>query len=378
MHSLTRVRLLGSVTLALFLAALVGAPPAAFAQKKNKKSADATKAVKPVSPTLPEGQKLPADQLARHLDKLINAQLVAEKADASPLCSDEEFLRRVYLDVTGKIPTAEQAVRFLDSKEPNKRSRLIDELLESKEYGKHMADIWQMLLLPRNSDNNRLRTWYPRMVTWLEEKFNANASWDSMVKDILTATGEVDKTGPVIYWLANASADKVTDNVGRMFLGIQLQCAQCHNHPFTDWKQNEYWGMAAFFLKVGPDGNPRAVARNGGTVKVAESPRPNNRRRMLPESAKILPAKFLQGEQPTIKPSDPARPVLADWMVSAKNPFFAKAMANRVWYQLFGRGLVNPVDDMHEGNTPSHPELLADLSQQFAANGFDVKYLIRA
>src|SRR5262245_53346749 len=147
MHSLLRVRLLGSVTLALFLAALVGAPPAAFAQKKNKKpAADATKSVKPVSPTLPEGQKLPADQLARHIDKFINAQRVAEKADASPLCGDEEFLRRAYLDVTGKIPTAEQAVRFLDSKEPNKRARLVDELLESKEYGKHMADIWQVLL----------------------------------------------------------------------------------------------------------------------------------------------------------------------------------------------------------------------------------------
>jgi hypothetical protein len=155
-----------------------------------------------------------------------------------------------------------------------------------------------------------------------------------------------------------------------------LQCAQCHNHPFTDWKQEEYWGMAAFFTKVGPDGNPRAAGKNNTTVSVVEMARPGKRR--LPESAKIVPPKFLQGEKPTIKASDPSRPVLADWMVSSKNPFFAKAMVNRVWYQLFGRGVVNPVDDMHEGNTPTHPELLADLSMQFAANGFDLKYLFRA
>jgi hypothetical protein len=136
--------------------------------------------------------------------------------------------------------------------------------------------------------------------------------------------------------------------------------------------------MAAFFLKVRPDGNPRQAARNGGTITVSEKNAPRGRRQGLPPSAKILPPKFLGGEQPQVKDRDPVRPLLAEWMTSAKNPYFARAMVNRTWGLLFGRGLVNPVDDMHEGNPASHPALLADLAKQFSANGFDVKYLLRA
>jgi hypothetical protein len=136
--------------------------------------------------------------------------------------------------------------------------------------------------------------------------------------------------------------------------------------------------MAAFFLKVRPDGNPRAAIRNGGAITIAERNGPRPRRFMLPESAKILPPKFLQGEKPAVRPNQPVRPVLAGWLTSPKNPYFAKAMVNRMWGQLFGRGFVNPIDDMHEGNAPSHPELLRDLAKQFSASGFDLKYLVRA
>src|SRR5262245_1000373 len=381
MHGLTKVRLAGGLVLAALMFAVAGDPPAVFGQKKAKSQpyADSSKKTTVVQPTLPEGTKLTAEQLAKHIDKLVVSKLASEKVDASSRCSDEEFLRRAYLDLTGKIPTAEKAVAFLDSKEPNKRAKLIDELLDSKDYGRHMADNWQALLLPRNSDNRRLTQSYTHLAKWLEDKFNANAGWDAMVKEFMTVTGAVEKNGPVIYWLANNSADKVTDNVGRMFLGIQLQCAQCHNHPFTDWKQDEYWGMAAFFLHVRPDGNPKAAAKNGGSINLVDSPKAKKGKKMgLPESAKILPPKFLQGERPNVKGLQAVRPVLADWMVSAKNPFFSKAMVNRMWGQLFGRGIINPVDDMHAANAASHPELLADLGQQFANNGFDVKHLLRA
>jgi len=188
----------------------------------------------------------------------------------------------------------------------------------------------------------------------------------------------VDKTGPAAYFLANATADTMTDNATRMFLGVQLQCAQCHNHPFTDWKQTEYWEMAAFFTKVGANGNPKKAAKSGDTINIGEAPKGKGKKKVLPASAKILPPRFLGGEQPTIQANQPNRPVLADWMTSAKNPFFARAMVNRTWGQLFGRGFVNPVDDMHDGNAASHPELLADLAGQFSANGFDVKHLFRA
>ncbi len=382
MRGITRLRKLGGLALAATIFLLTGDPTVAFGQKATDTPnyhADPSLKLSQVKPTLPAGQKLTASQLASHLDKLILARLQAEQVDPSPRCSDEEFLRRVYLDITGKIPTSEKAVAFLDSKEPNKRAKLIDELLESKDYGRHMADIWQALLLPRDSDNRRLMTYYPHLVSWLDEKFNKNVPWNVMTREFLTASGDVDKNGPVIYWLAQNTPDKVTDNVSRMFLGIQLQCAQCHNHPFTDWKQDEYWGMAAFFLNVRPTGNPKAAAKNNETVGVAESPKAKRgKRNNLPESAKILPPRFLQGEQAKLRPTDARRPALAEWMISPKNPFFGKAMVNRLWGQFFGRGIVNPVDDMHAANPPSHPELLADLEQQFIANGYDVKYLIRA
>jgi hypothetical protein len=389
MHGFRSARFLGGMVLLALFTFLAVDPPAAFGQKKKKRKtdapaqvvqSDASKRPAPVvAASLPARQKLTAEQLARHIDRAILARLKEEKVEPSPRCSDEEFVRRAYLDITGKVPTGEQAARFLDSKESSKRGKLIDELLASKDYGRHMADVWQALLLPRNSDNRRLQQYYPHLVKWLDEKFNANTGWDQMVKEVLTASGAVEKNGPVIYWLANPTADKVTDNVSKLFLGVQLQCAQCHNHPFTDWKQTEYWGMAAFFLKVRPNGNPRAAARTGATISISEQGGgPRGKQRMLPESAKILPPKFLQGDKPSLRPSEPARPALAAWMTSPRNPFFARAMVNRVWYQFLGRGFVNPVDDMHEGNAVSHPKLLADLAQQFAGNGFDVKYLVRA
>jgi hypothetical protein len=324
----------------------------------------------------PAGTKLDSSALAHHIDRAIDARLQAEKVRPSPRADDAEFLRRAYLDVTGRIPPAEKVSAFLADRGPDKRAKLIDELLDSPAYGKHQADVWQALLLPRNSDNRRVMQFYPGMVRWLEDGFNSNKPWDRLVHDLVTASGEADKNGAVVYYLANPTPDKVTDNLTRLFLGVQLQCAQCHNHPFTDWKQSEYWGMAAFFTKVRMSGRPAQVARNGGTLSISEDG--PGRPARLPVSAKVVPAKFLQGEQAKVGPRQPARPVLADWLTRPDNPFFARAMVNRTWAQFFGRGIVNPVDDMHDGNAPSHPELLADLARQFADGGFDLKSLIRA
>jgi hypothetical protein len=372
MHGSILRRLLGGALIAGFAVALAGTP-AALGQKK----ADPTKKAPPTA-RITSGPALSAEQLARRIDAAILAGLKAEKTDPSPVCSDEEFVRRVYLDLAGKIPTAEQALRFLDGKEPDKRAKLIDELLASKDFGKHQSDIWTTLLLPVDSDNRRLVQYYPNLKKWLEEQFNDNTRWDEMVKTLMTASGAVDKTGPAIYWVANTTPDKMTDNVTRMFLGVQLQCAQCHNHPFTDYKQNEYWETAAFFMRVRPEGNPKAIAKTGGSIKVGESNRPRNKKMGLPESAKLLAPKFLGGDKPTVKANDPLRPAFADWLTSPKNPYFARAMTNRVWGQLFGRGFINPVDDMHDGNPESNPALLAALEYQFVAHEFDVKYLYRA
>jgi hypothetical protein len=365
------------------MAALITLTPASqSADSPTKKDGD--KAVRKGTPgpsvkgTLAAEVKLTAPDLARHIDKLISKRLQADKIDISPRCDDAEFVRRVHLDIIGTVPTMERTVAFLDSKEPDKRAKLVDELLASKDYGKHMSDVWQAMMLPRDSETFRIKQYFPNVVKWLEESFNDNKSWDKMVREVLTASGPVDKTSPTAYYLANGTVDKMTDNFTKLFLGVQLQCAQCHNHPFTEWKQTEYWGMAAFFMKVRPDGNPRAAAKDGKTIIISENAKAKGKRQQLPESAKIVPHKFLQGEQPKLSASEPARPSLADWAASPKNPFLAKAMVNRTWAQFFGRGFVNPVDDMHDGNAASHPELLMDLAGQFTNSGFDVKHLIRA
>jgi hypothetical protein len=312
--------------------------------------------------------------LSRRIDAAIDSRLQAEKAQPAALADDAEFLRRVYLDLTGHIPPAAKTAAFLDDRRSDKRSRLIDELLASPAFGKHMAEVWESLLVAHSSDNRFLS--FEPLRAWLEGQFNKDRPWDALVRDLLTASGAPEENGAVVYFLANTPVDKVTDNATKVFLGVQLQCAQCHNHPFTKWKQDEYWGMAAFFLKVQARlARPMMVA-NGAKTGVEEVAMVRGKRG-LPDSAKIVPAKFLGGAEPTVDQREPLRPVLANWLTAANNPYFSRAMVNRTWAHLFGRGFVNPVDDMHEANAPSHPELLADLAKEFAS-GFDVKNLYRA
>jgi hypothetical protein len=371
MHRLTHLtRAVALAATTGLLLVVAGLAPAGAAQKKKARPAGDPAA--PVASSL-SGARLDAKAVARHIDEILDARIRAEQVHFSPQADDAEFLRRVYLDITGRIPPADKVLAFLEDRDRAKRAKLIDELLASPDYGKHQSDIWQALLLPRNSDNRAVR--FDAMTKWLEDGFNANKPWDRLVREILTASGEAAENPPVAYFLANRGPDKLTDSATRLFLGVQLQCAQCHNHPFTEWKRDEYWGMAAFFGKVRLEGNPRMAAK-GGAVSIHEKGK--GRPLPRPDSARTLPPKFLQGEQPSIGAGEACRPVLAEWMTAARNPYFSKAMVNRTWAQLFGRGLVSPVDDMHDGNPASHPQLLADLADQFAAGGFDLKGLIRA
>jgi len=330
-------------------------------------------AAKPAAPV--PSTKLDAKKLANLIDQQVLQRLQEEKVAPSPLADDAEFLRRICLDLTGTIPSAERTAAFLNDTDPARRAKLIDELLASSDYGKHQADLWQAMLMPRSSDVRFVQR--EPLVKWLEGSFNENKPWNKMVNEMLTATGTQENNGAVTFFLTNNTVDKVNDQVARLFLGVQLQCAQCHNHPFTDWKQTDYWHMAAFFMKTQIDRakNPKNSTGLPGVQEINTIKRGKN---VLPESAKILSPKFLQGEEPAVSSSKPLRPVLADWLTTANNPYFSKAMSNRTWAQLFGRGLVNPIDDLHEGNPASHPELMTELAKQFAASDFDLKYLIRA
>jgi len=394
-----RLRPLALFTLTAALAVLVGqiGSPEALAQEKKAKKkkkfepppavvpakpkpAESLKAAKPAAPTF-KPLAIPTTKDAAALARLIDAEIARKLAEAkippSPRSSDDEFLRRVYLDITGVIPSADQARAFLDDRSPDKRAKLLDELLADPHYGRRMADIWTAKLFPRDSAN-RFVIREP-LYDWFEKEFNKNEPWDKLVTNLVTATGNVEDNPAVTYFLANRTIDKLTDTVGQHFLGIQLQCAQCHNHPFTSWKQSEYWGMAAFFSKVKPD-NPKNAKKGGDNAKIGVSEGPGRRAKdFLPESAKTVPAKFLGGPEPRLDPREPYRPVLAKWLTAPENPFFARALVNRTWAHLFGRGIVHPVDDMLPENEPSHPELLDALARHIAKPGeFDVKYLIKA
>ncbi len=349
----------------------------ATAQNAKKKKDRAAK-VETVRTIPGAGQKLGPAALAQIIDQEISRRLKEEKVPTSGKTDDAEFFRRVYLDLVGVIPPAEKVKAFLQSADANKRARAVEELLADPRYGKSMAEIWTNVMVPRESNNRRLDA--SPLQQWMSAQFNANKPWDKLVYELVTASGPIDKNGAVTYFVGNPTVDKITDSVTRLFMGVRLECAQCHNHPFTTYKQNEYWAMAAFFMKVRMNANPQQAQKKNITIEVSETAfaAKKKKKKGLPESAKIVPARFLEGEQPKMKPNEPSRPVLAAWMTSAKNPYFARAMVNKLWHHFFGRGLVNPVDDMHADNPASHPELLGALAEQFKTHNFDVKYLIRA
>lgn len=347
-------------------------------QKKNvqKKDRPANPAPQAQRPAPVVGSQVDAITLAKTIDQHIQKQLDGEKIAVSPKSDDAEFLRRIYLDLVGVIPPADKVKSFLASNDPAKRAKVIDELLADPRFGSYVGEQWAKLLLPRES-NNKKQDIVP-LQHWLAERFNKNVKLDQIVYDLLTATGTIAENGAASYFVANPTVDKITDNVTRMFVGVQLQCAQCHNHPFTNYKQTEYWGMAAFFMKVKlTNANPKNVAKKGDAAGISETATAIKGKK-LPDSAKLVPATFLHGEQPKIADADPARPVLAKWLTTPGNRYFARAMVNRFWHHLFARGIVNPVDDMHDDNDATHPELLAALTHEFQASGCDVKYLVRA
>jgi hypothetical protein len=358
----------------------------AAAQKRAeeaKKAAAAPKASGPaysgkanpatVAPQKPAliGGKADATAVAQFIDEQVNAKISTAKATTAPICSDSEFVRRVYLDIGGVIPTAAQAREFIDSQDANKRAQLINSLLASPRYAQHMTDVWDNLIIKKTSDNRK--TNFAPFTKWLNQQFATNKPWNSLVAEVLTASGSIEKSPATGFFFSNTSVDKMADETSKLFLGQSLQCAQCHNHPFTDYQQTEYWALAQFFMKT-ITGNAKA-----GTGEVMESNRANRgKKNELPESAKIVPPQFLRGEVPKVTADDMTRPILAKWLASPTNPFLAKAMVNRTWAQFFGEGIVNPVDDMRPDNDASHPELLDKLAADFAANNFDIKHLVRS
>lgn len=317
------------------------------------------------------GRKLTAAELAAEIDAHVTRMLVEKKLPVSPLSDDGEFLRRVSVDITGTIPSLSRVVPFLDDASPDKRARVIDELLASEEYVRHMTDQWREHLIPGTAAAARRR--HETGLLWLEETFRANRPYDEFVRGVLTADGMQRNNGATTFLLTHQSLDEMTDRLSRVLLGVNITCAQCHHHPFADWKQEDYWGIAAFFSKV-----KHQYERIDKVEHYGVSERGDRKPIMTPPSLKVVPPTFLGGKQPELDKNEPYLPAFCDWLASADNPYFARAFANRLWRKLMGRGLVEPVDDLREANPGTHPELLALLGEQFRANGFDMHHLLRA
>jgi hypothetical protein len=324
--------------------------------------------------------------IAIQIDRAIDEKLAEKKIPASPQADDADFIRRVTLDLVGRVPTAAEAATFIDDRTADKRARLIDNLLARPEYGRHFGVLWQNRVVPLNGENQR--EFNKPLFLWFAEGFNRNRPWSQTVSELLMAEGDVGS--PTLgFYMSPANqveryvqADRVAGTVAQLFMGVNLRCAQCHNHPFAKWKQTEFWGVAAFFGRVGftkenkekrlvespqiitKDGAPIATARADATI-------------LIPGKEKVVKARFLEGDEPALDPKESFRASFVKWLVAPGNQRFAMAGVNRLWAHLLGRGLVNPVDDIHDDNPPTHPELLKLLADEFAASGHDQKHLIR-
>jgi hypothetical protein len=321
--------------------------------------------------------------LAARIDKFIDERLAEDKVPAAPVASDAEFMRRVYLDLAGRIPTVKDTYDFLGDSSSDKRRQLVDKLLASANHVNHFTNTWRGDLLAA-ANVQQAQLFAQQLEPWLRTKLRANTPYDQMVRELLTtpvAAGPVRQPLPVqqtgeptaqAFFQANEfKAENLAASTSRLFLGVQLQCAQCHNHPFAKWKREQFWEYAAFFAGV-------QVPTRGGPRTPAPAVDPDKRDIKIPELETTVQAKYLDGTEPKWKPDIPTRVTLADWVTSPENPYFARARVNRIWGHLFGLGLVEPVDDFSDDNPASHPELLDELAAAFVKNKFDTHFLIRA
>lgn len=318
---------------------------------------------------LPKGLEFTFPPLPEHniIDTLVHAKLKKLRITPSDVCDDETFLRRVYLDIVGLTPTVEEYRRFMDNPSPKKREELVDELLGRKEF----VEIWVMKFAELLQMRSTQTVSYKSVLlyyTWLQEKFNANTPMDQLVRELLASKGGTFKSPATNFYQLEQDTLKLTENVAQVFMGMRIQCAQCHNHPFDRWTMDDYYSFAAFFSQIGRKGtdDPREliVFNSGG----GEVNHPTTKQPMKP--------KFLGGAVPDVAGKD-RREVLANWLASPDNPYFATNLANIVWAHFFGKGIVDPVDDVRVSNPASNPELLKELGRRFTEYKYDFKKLVR-
>ncbi len=320
---------------------------------------------------LPQGLTMewPQDAVpANFIDELIFDKLKKLRIPPATRCSDEVFVRRVYLDVLGVLPTVEETQAFLADEGADKRERLVDALLQRPEFTELWSMKWADLLRVQTAANVIDRKALHRYNDWLRQSFTQNKPLDQLVRELLTAQGGNFTSPATNFYAAEPNPTKMAENVAQVFLGIQLQCAQCHNHPFERWTMDDYYSFSAFFAQVGQKGStdPREKIifdkRSGDVKNIKDN--------------SVAKPKFLGGEYPDVSSRD-RRAALAEWITAPDNPWFAECVANRVWDQFFGRGITDPPDDVRVTNPPSHPELQEKLADKLQEYEYDLRRLVR-
>ncbi len=312
-----------------------------------------------------------------YIDDHILKHLEALHIPPSPQASDEEFIRRLYLDAAGILPTEAEVARFVKDDSPDKRSKLIDQLMRRPEFVDYWAYKWSDLLLVSSDHLSPPEMW--SYYNWIRESVAADKPWNKFVYEIVTANGDALENGAANYWAIHRDPLDISENMAQAFLGITITCAHCHNHPLAKWTQKDYYGMANLFSRVrlktaGPTINRTGVGPIFQNVTVYSNPwgQFTDDRYSKPLPPKPLDAKALAPDSP----EDP-RVYFAEWLTSAQNPFFARAIVNRVWRSLMGRGLVEPADDMRDTNPATNGELLDGLVKDFIQHNFDINYMVR-
>jgi hypothetical protein len=315
------------------------------------------------------------------IDREVFAKLRVLRMNPSDLCADEVFLRRAYLDLLGLIPSAAEARAFLEDPQGDKRARLVDRLLQRPEFVDFWTLKWADLLRleERQLDKKGIKALYD----WIHESVATNKPLDQFARELVSGRGSTYTNPPANWYRANRTSVERGENTAQLFLGARLKCAQCHNHPFERWTQEDYHNWTAVFSRVEykilenkrTDENDKHEFVGDQIVFLTNNSTWTNPRTGKPATPRLLGGSTIaQLELPKGRDELDA---LADWLASPNNPWFARMQANRIWFHLMGRGLVDPIDDMRASNPPSHPALLDELALELSSHGFDLRHLIR-
>jgi hypothetical protein len=320
--------------------------------------------------------------LAKRIDDLLSKRWAEAKIKPAAPADDAEFLRRVYLDLAGRIPSVAEARSFLQDKKADKRLRLVNQLLESPRYVTHASNLWRALLIPEASNNFLVKLQQTAFEVWLKRRVAANTGYDQMVRDLLTVQVGTKSYNPIdlaggdqpsalaFYSAKEFQPETLAAGTARLFLGVSVECAQCHKHPFANWKQEQFWSFAAFYSGI--------RSKKLMDFLIAEPEEPGKRSLIIPGTDKVVEARFLDDELPAWEKDATSRGTLAQWVTSPTNRYFSRALVNRTWAYFFGVGLIEPVDDMVNPDSVVHnAEVLDLLAREFAEHKFDAKFLIR-